>query len=84
MSEQIYLLQNGRKKVRIYAEHQGTVSRKVADYDLYRDYQGEEWLHIHEKINDKYYLLPFVRYFSDGAEYVAYINASDCLPDDAA
>lgn len=70
---QIYMLDNLGALVRLYAEKLGTLKTKIAEYSVYIDYKGSEWLHIYFKNDDKYYLLPFVRVGS-GEEYLEYIK----------
>ena len=70
---QIYLLESLGKFTRIYGERLGTLQTKTAEYSVYMDYKGGEWLHAYYKPEDKYYLLPFIR-LGSGEEYLEYLK----------
>lgn len=71
--EQIYLLKNGDSAIRIYGIFLGGLKAEIADYWLYADYRGLEWLHVHVRKEDIYILLPFLR-LDSGEEYFEYLE----------
>jgi len=70
----IYMLDNLGDMVRIYGMHLGTLKAKIGDYSIYIDYKGREWMHIYCKVEDKYYLIPYIRGLSSGEEYLEYLK----------
>ena len=71
--DKIYLLKNIDSKVRLYGTFLGSIEANLAKYYLYTDYRGLEWLHIHVKDDDKYFLIPFLR-LGTGEEYIEYLK----------
>lgn len=70
---QIYLLENQGEFVRLYANRLGSLKTKMAEYFVYSDYKGREWLHIYYIENDEYFLWPFIR-IGSGEEYIEYLK----------
>jgi hypothetical protein len=69
---QMYILEDRGEPKRLYADCLGSLECKIADYSVYSDYKGKDWLHIYIKKEDRYLLLPFYR-LGSGQEYLEYL-----------
>jgi hypothetical protein len=71
--DMIHLLKVGDTTTRIYGKLLGGIKAEIADYQLYTDFRGLEWLHVHVKKDNMYILLPFLR-LETGEEYLEYLK----------